>query len=73
MTRYKNLNGTSNVYAYQIGTNYITVQFSGTARTYTYSYGRAGAGHVETMKTLAQRGSGLNSYINKYVKSLYDK
>lgn len=38
-----------------------------------YSYqGKAKSNHVENMKTLARRGSGLNAYINKYVKLLND-
>lgn len=58
--------------AYEIGTDYIKVKFSGTFRTYTYSYRKAGSSHVENMKRLAQNGSGLNTYINRYVKHLHD-
>lgn len=72
MERYRNAGGDSGVYAYEIGPDYITVMFSGTSRTYTYSYTKAGSSHVEQMKILARNGSGLNSYINKYVKHLYD-
>lgn len=73
MERYRNSGGDSGVSAYEIGSDYITVKFSGTARIYRYSYRKAGLNHVETMKQLAQSGSGLNSYINKHVKNLYDK
>ncbi|MGG7037040.1 MAG: hypothetical protein ACI7YS_17880 [Flavobacterium sp.] len=74
MERYRNSGGVSGVSAYEIGSDYIIVKFSGTARTYTYSYGgRAGRNHVENMKKLAQNGSGLNAYINNHVKFLYDK
>lgn len=38
MIRYGNLNGDSNVEAYEIGTDYITIKFFGTWKTYTYSY-----------------------------------
>ncbi len=39
----------------------ITVQFkSGTYTVYTYTYGSAGADSVETMKSLARQGHGLN-------------
>ncbi len=72
MERYKNINGDSGVYAYEIGTDFIQVQFSGTGDVYTYSYRKAGPEHVERMKLLARKGSGLNSYINKHVKYLYD-
>lgn len=74
MERYRNSGGDSGVSAYEISSDYIIVKFSGTARTYKYSYGgRAGSNHVENMKKLAKNGSGLNAYINKHVRDLYDK
>jgi len=73
MERYRNSGGGSGVSAYEIGSDYILVKFSGTARTYRYSYRKAGQNHVENLKRLAQSGSGLNSYININVKNLYDK
>jgi hypothetical protein len=73
MERYRNSGGDSGVSAYEIGSDYILVKFSGTARTYSYSYRKAGQNHVENLKRLAQNGSGLNSYINIHVKNLYDK
>ena len=72
MERYRNSGGDSGVSAYEIGSDYIIVKFSGTARTYRYSYRKAGQNHVENLKRLAKSGSGLNSYINRYVKNLYD-
>lgn len=72
MERYRNAGGDSGVSAYEIGTDYIKVKFSGTSRTYTYNYRKAGSTHVEQMKQLARNGSGLNSYINRYAKHLYD-
>lgn len=72
MEKYRNLGGDSGVSAFEIGYDYIIVKFSGTARTYRYSNRKAGKNHVETLKQLARRGNGLNSYINKYVKHLYD-
>ncbi len=73
MQRYRNSGGNSGVSAFEIGDDFITVKFSGTSRTYTYSYKRAGRHHVERMKSLAVRGSGLNGYINSYVKDKYDR
>lgn len=74
MEKYRNLGGDSGVSAYEIGSDYIVVQFSGTAKPYRYSYGGgAGQKHVETLKRLARSGSGLNGYINQYVKNMYDK
>jgi len=72
MERYRNSSGSSGVSAYEIGSDYILVKFSGTARTYRYSYRKAGQNHVENLKRLAKSGSGLNSYINIHVKSLDD-
>lgn len=73
MERYKNLSGKSGIYRYEIGNDYIRVQFS-SGQTYKYSYsGKAGSLHVEKMKSLARRGSGLNSYIRNITYNLYDK
>lgn len=72
MERYRNSSGTSGVNSFEIGNDFIRVKFTGTSQTYTYSHRKAGSRHVENMKTLAIRGSGLNSYINQYVKYLYD-
>ena len=73
MQPYFDINGNSNVLCYDIGTNYIDVQFRGTPKEYRYSYSSAGANNVETMKSLARQGHGLNSYINKNVRYLYEK
>jgi hypothetical protein len=71
MERYQNFGGDSGVSAYEIGSDYIRVRFS-TGAVYSYSYRKAGGAHVERMKALARNGSGLNSYINRYAKFLYD-
>jgi len=71
MERYTNRSGGSGVYAYEIGSDYITVTFS-SGSTYKYSYIKAGQSHVENMKRLASGGSGLNTYINSHVKFKYD-
>jgi hypothetical protein len=70
MERYRNLSGSSAVAGYEIGSDYIIIQFNG-GSIYTYDYGSAGRLNVETMKTLAARGSGLNSFINSNVKYKY--
>ena len=73
MNLYSNRNGDSGVSAYEIGTDFIRVQFN-TGKIYSYSYnGGAGASNVEQMKILARRGAGLNSYINTNVKFKYDR
>ena len=67
MEPYKNLSGQSGVLAYGIGATYIIVQFNAGQYTfYKYTYVSAGSSAVETMKSLAQQGQGLNSYISTY-------
>lgn len=70
MERYRNTGGDSGVMAYENGSDNIKVQFSDNS-LYLYNYSKPGRHHVETMKRLALRGSGLNSYINKHVKFKY--
>lgn len=72
MERYRNRSGKSGVDSYEIGGDYITVKFTKTFKTYTYSYARAGKSNVEEMKILAINGEGLNAFINKYVRNLFD-
>lgn len=74
MEKYKNSGGNSGISSYEIGSDYIIVKFYGNSKIYRYSYtGGAGRVHVEKLKQLARIGSGLNAYIIKYVKDLYDK
>lgn len=72
MQRYLDIDGDSNVEAYDIGPDYIRVKFYGTPKIYQYSYQKAGRENIETMKGLARSGEGLNSFINRSVKKLYD-
>lgn len=69
---YRDIDGDSNVESYEIGADYIAVKFHGTPKIYIYSYKKAGKNHVETMKGLAASGDGLNSYINRNCRFLYD-
>ncbi len=74
MENYRNSGGDSGVSTFEIGSDFILVFFKGNHKPYRYSYGGgAGQNHVENMKRLARTGSGLNGYINQYVKYLYDK
>lgn len=72
MERYLDLDGDSGIHAYEIGDTYIRVQFDRTFKIYIYSYRSAGAGRVEDMKKLARNGDGLNSYIMRYTKKMYE-
>lgn len=70
MERYANRGGDSGVSYFEIGEDSITVQFS-IGGTYLYNYSSAGSHNIEQMKSYARRGSGLNSFINTYVKRRY--
>lgn len=70
--RYADIDNDSGVESFEVSDTSITVWFKGSSKSYTYSYSRAGAHHVEQLKRLAQRGDGLNEYINDYVKRFYD-
>ena len=72
MERYANRSGDSGVAAYQIGTNYIWVQFT-SGHVYEYTYASAGAANIETMKTLARDGRGLCSFIKRHVDKKYSR
>ena len=72
MQFYADLNNDSGVSSYEIGDTHIKVWFNRNAYSYVYSYSSAGEYHVEHMKKLAIRGSGLNLYINKNVKEDYE-
>ncbi len=71
MVRYRNSGGNSGVLAYEIGDDFIKVQFRDW-KTYLYTYSSAGSHHIEQMKVLAIIRKGLNSYINAHVKDLYE-
>lgn len=70
MIPYLNLGGNSGVTAYELGKDYIIVEFRGKS-LYLYNYERPGRVDVENMKKLAVHGQGLNTYINKYVRKKY--
>lgn len=70
MIEYANLGGDSAVTSYEIAPESITVAFR-RGGTYLYTYDSAGASNIEQMKSLAQTGEGLGSFINKVVKKLY--
>ena len=73
MQKYADINNDSGVNSFEIHDTSIIVWFDGTPNSYTYSYGVAGAHHVEEMKKRALAGDGLNAYINYNVKFKYDR
>lgn len=76
MTDYKNLGGDSNVLGFDLLPNAIVVKFKTKNKdgcdTYLYSFSSAGQLNIEQMKKLAENGQGLNSFINRNVKKLYE-
>lgn len=72
MNRYKNLSGNSSISSYEIGDDRITVQYSD-GMNYLYTNLKTGAHNIDQMKRLAVLGQGLNTYIHKHVKNLYEK
>ncbi|HLA55577.1 MAG TPA: hypothetical protein VK623_05735 [Flavobacterium sp.] len=73
MKRYKNKSRISGVVAYETGTDFIKVKFTGSDDVYKYSYRSTGKPHVESMKDLAESGRGLSTYISQYVKDRFEK
>jgi hypothetical protein len=72
MTPYKNLSGNSGVKSYLIKRYSIIISFTD-GNTYEYSFETAGRHNIAQMKSLAERGLGLATYINKYVRDKYEK
>ena len=60
MTPYANKGGESGLLAFEIGIDYILVEFN----SGRYTYASAGRDAVETMKELVSAGEGLNSFIS---------
>ncbi len=72
MDRYSDIDRDSGVVRYETGADFIRVQFSDGSQ-YLYTNSSTGSLHVATMQQLAQRGDGLNAYINKYAKKSYER
>lgn len=70
MEQYKNLGGNSGVHAYEVGNDFVKIQFR-TGAVYLYTYQSAGSNNIEEMKKLAPTGAGLNSFIMLNVKFKY--
>lgn len=70
MQKYRNIYGDSGVSEYEVGPDFIRVKFRD-GSVYMYTYGSAGAHHIEQMKILAASGDGLNSYLMKNVRNSY--
>ncbi|HXT51923.1 MAG TPA: L-threonylcarbamoyladenylate synthase [Thermoanaerobaculia bacterium] len=65
MAIYGNLSGKSGVNAYELGPDFIRVEFKSGA-IYLYTYESSGPANVEHMKDLAEKGRGLASFISQH-------
>jgi hypothetical protein len=72
MEKYKNRKGDSGVQSYEIGSDFIIVQFVNDG-SYLYNHEIPGSSHVERMKKLAVKGKGLSTYISTNIKKRYAK
>ena len=70
MPRYKNLEGTSGVVAYECAPGAIAVRFID-GDVYIYTDGSTGRATVEQMQALARKGRGLSTFISRYVRDRY--
>ncbi|MEJ8850304.1 hypothetical protein [Variovorax rhizosphaerae] len=70
MPRYKNLDGTSGVLAYECAPGAIAVRFTD-GDVYIYTDASTGRATVEQMQMLARRGRGLSTFISRYVRERY--
>lgn len=70
LRRYKNRHHDSGVTAYEIGDDYIKVEFAD-GPLYLYTHDVPGPREVEQMKKLAMEGKGLSTFISRNVKDKY--
>lgn len=70
MILYRDWDHNSNVRAFELGPDSISVQFKGGA-TYLYTSLTPGRLEVAHMAKLAQAGNGLNGYIGSVIKKRY--
>ncbi len=70
MKTYRNIGGESGVVEYDYGTDWIRVRFND-GGLYDYTSASAGQAAIDTMKSLADAGEGLNAFINKNVRMQY--
>jgi hypothetical protein len=68
--RYRNRGRNSGVTAYEIGDDYIKVEFAD-GPLYLYTHDIPGERKVEQMKKLALQGKGLSTFISRSVRDQY--
>jgi hypothetical protein len=68
--RYKNLSGDSKVVRYEIAKDGMTVEFKDHT-SYRYTNQTADPANIRKMKTLAEAGKGLGTFIEAHVKDRF--
>lgn len=72
MQPYKNITDNAGVTAYEIGDDFIIVEFQD-GSIYLYNYKSTSKADIEQMKILAVTGHGLTTFINQHVREHYAK
>jgi hypothetical protein len=72
MEIYQQIYGNSVVHLFEIGQDFIDIQFYDSQKIYRFSYARAGRDHVTKLKKFANCGDLLDEYIRYFVFDLYD-
>ncbi len=70
MKKYQDKHSNSGIYAYELGDDFIRVQFKSNS-IYLYTDAITGQQNVTQMKLLAERGRGLCTFISKIIKNNY--
>ena len=70
MKKYKNLSGKSNVAVFELAKDSVRVGYTDRS-VYIYSNQSAGMANVSKMKTLAEAGKGLGTFIEANVKEKF--
>ncbi|MDD2804021.1 MAG: hypothetical protein PHV33_00570 [Elusimicrobiales bacterium] len=70
MKTYKNLSGKSTVASFELAKDSVKVRFNDQS-VYLYSNQASGSANVRQMKTLAEAGKGLGTFIDANVKTKF--
>jgi len=70
MQRYANKSGRSGIESYEIGRDFIIIEYKDGDR-YLYNYEEPAKSDVQIMKELALEGIGLATYISRHVGKRY--
>jgi hypothetical protein len=72
MESYRNIAGGSGATAYEIRSDYITIEFSDGA-VFRHTYASAGQESVDHIKGLATSGQGLDEFLSITLSKMYER